>query len=139
MEPKKILIVDDSPIIRKALAMKLNASGYAALTAEEGGEAVKIVRSHKPDLIILDVSFPPDVAHGGGIPWDGFLIMDWLRRMDEARDVPVILISSTNTQQIRDRALKQGAAWFFGKPVDHDDLLGAISLALLNRETTSAS
>src|SRR5689334_951940 len=107
MEPKKILVVDDNPIIRKALAMKLDASGYMSLVAEEGSQAVKIVRSARPDLIILDVTFPPDVSHGGGIPWDGFLIMDWLRRLDEARDVPVIMISANDTQQVRERALKQ--------------------------------
>jgi CheY-like chemotaxis protein len=135
MEPKKILVVDDNPIIRKALSLKLDAGGYKTLTAEDGSEAVKTVRSTRPDLIILDVTFPPDVAHGGGIPWDGFLIMDWLRRMDEARAVPFILISSTNTDQIRERALREGAAWFFGKPVDHDQLLAAINLALQNRQT----
>ncbi len=138
MEPNKILVVDDNPIIRKALALKLEASGYKALVAEDGSEAVKTVRRARPDLIILDVTFPPDVAHGGGIPWDGFLIMDWLRRMDEARDVPFILISSTNTGQIRERALKEGASWFFGKPIDHDELLAAINLTLQNRRAAPA-
>ncbi len=138
MEPNKILVVDDNPIIRKALALKLEASGYKALVAEDGSEAVKTVRGARPDLIILDVTFPPDVAHGGGIPWDGFLIMDWLRRMDEARDVPFILISSTNTGQIRERALKEGASWFFGKPIDHDELLAAINLTLQNRRAAPA-
>src|SRR6476646_738516 len=89
---KKILVVDDSPIILKTLSMKLKSQGYDVLTAEDGSIAVSTARRERPDLILLDISFPPDVAHGGGVAWDGFLIMDWLRRMDEAKDIPVFII-----------------------------------------------
>src|SRR5438552_130966 len=89
MNQKKILVVDDSAIIRKTLSMKLKASGYEVLTAEDGSVAVSTARRERPDLILLDISFPPDVAHGGGVPWDGFLIMGWLKRMDEAKDIPI--------------------------------------------------
>src|SRR5438874_6015269 len=80
MNPKKILIVDDSTIILKALSMKLKLAGYAVLTAQDGAEAVSLARREQPNLILLDISFPPDVAHGGGVAWDGFLIMNWLLR-----------------------------------------------------------
>ena len=83
MDKKKILIVDDSVIILKTLSMKLTVSGYQVLTATDGGTAVSIVRRERPDLIVLDISFPPDVGHGGGVPWDGFLIMNWMKRLDE--------------------------------------------------------
>src|SRR5882724_9124769 len=93
MNRKKILIVDDSRVCSKALSIKLSAHGYDALTAQDGGEAISTVRREKPDLILLDLSFPPDVAHGGGVAWDGFLIMHWLRRIDGAAHIPIIIIT----------------------------------------------
>src|SRR5215471_3657658 len=126
MNRKKILIVDDSPIILKALSMKLSAHGYEVLTAEDGSGAVSLVRLEQPDLIVLDISFPPDVAHGGGVPWDGFLIMNWLRRMDEAKDIPIIIITSGDPEKLKARSMAAGAVAFFQKPINNDELLVAI-------------
>src|SRR5689334_18450642 len=96
MGSHKILIVDDSAIILKAFSNKLLACGYDVLTAQDGGTAVNLARHEKPDLIILDINFPPDVGHGGGVAWDGFLIISWLRRMEEAKDTPVIIITGAD-------------------------------------------
>src|SRR5437868_15070062 len=123
MNGKKILIVDDNAFILKTLSMKLTANGFKVLTAEDGGSGVSIVRREKPDLILLDLSFPPDVAHGGGVPWDGFLLMSWLRRLDEVRHVPVIVITSSEPARNKDRSLASGATAFFQKPLDHDELI----------------
>src|SRR5580765_4165234 len=90
---KKILIADDDKVIRETLSLKLKAAGYTVIEAEDGAEAVKCARYEGPDLLILDISFPPDVANGGGIPWDGFLLMDWLRGFSETRNIPIIAIS----------------------------------------------
>src|SRR5438445_484657 len=65
---KKILVVDDDAIMRKTISLKLEAEGYAVVTAADGSEAIKCVREEKPDLILMDILFPPDVAHGGGVP-----------------------------------------------------------------------
>jgi CheY-like chemotaxis protein len=130
MNRKKILIVDDSPIIQRTLSMKLEANNFEVLTAEDGASAVSAVRRAKPDLILLDISFPPDVGHGGGVPWDGFLIMGWLRRIEEARDIPTIIISGGEAAKYKDRALAAGAVSFFHKPIDHDELLKVIGQTL---------
>jgi len=130
MTPRKILIVDDSVIVLKALSLKLKASGYNVLTAEDGAVAVSTARRERPDLILLDISFPPDVAHGGGVPWDGFLIMDWLRRMDEAKDIPIIIITSGDPEKLKARSMAAGAVAFFQKPINNDELLVAIQRIL---------
>jgi two-component system KDP operon response regulator KdpE len=130
MNRKKILVVDDSPLILKVMSMKLTANGYDVVTAEDGGAAVSAARTEKPDLILLDLSFPPDVAHGGGVGWDGFLIMNWLRRLEEAKDIPIIVITGGEPAQFRDRALAAGAANFFHKPIDNDALLTVIRQTL---------
>jgi CheY-like chemotaxis protein len=130
MNGKKILVVDDSPIIRKTFTMKLQSCGYEVLNAEDGSGAVSLARHEKPDLILLDISFPPDVAHGGGVAWDGFLIMNWLSRMEEARGIPIIVISGGDPAKYKERALASGAVSYFQKPVKNDELLSAIRQAL---------
>ena len=126
MSRKKILIVDDSPVISKTMSLTLNANGYDVLTAEDGATAAGVVRREKPDLILLDISFPPDVGHGGGISWDGFLIMDWVRRLEEAKDIPFIVITGGDPAKYEKRALAAGALAFFQKPINKDELLTAI-------------
>jgi len=127
---KRVLIVDDSVIILKTLSMKLKSSGYDVLTAADGGTAVSMVRREKPDLILLDINFPPDVAHGGGVAWDGFLIMTWLQRLDEAKDIPVIIITGGEPEKLKARAIAAGAIGFFQKPINNDELLASIREAI---------
>jgi DNA-binding response OmpR family regulator len=127
---KKILIVDDSNVILRALSSKLTAEGYETLTAADGSQAVSIVRTERPDLILLDLGFPPDVAHGGGMFQDGFAIFNWLRRMDEGKDVPVIVITASKEEQFKKRSLQAGAIAYFQKPFDNDELVAAIRKAI---------
>jgi CheY-like chemotaxis protein len=124
------LIADDNIVILKALSIKLKSRGYEVRTAMDGSTAVSCVRRERPNLIILDINFPPDVGHGGGIPWDGFLILDWLRRLDEARDTPVIFITGQDSASFREKALAMGAVAFFQKPVDQDELLNVVHQTL---------
>src|ERR1051325_5335914 len=126
MSRKRVLIVDDDEVIRTGLALKLQHHGYDVLTAVDGSEAVSTARHERPDLILLDITFPPDVAHGGGVPWDGFLIMDWLHRLEEAKDIPIIVITGGAPEKFKERALAKGAAGFFHKPIPNDELLAEI-------------
>jgi CheY-like chemotaxis protein len=123
MNRKKILVVDDNPVVTTTLAMKLKSSGYDVITAADGSEAITAVRKDKPDLVLLDISFPVDV---GGVPWDGFKIIAWLRRIDEAKDTPVIVITGSDTEKYKDRSLATGAIAFFQKPVHSNELLEVI-------------
>ena len=130
MNRKKILIVDDNPVILTTMSMKLTANGYDVVTAEDGSGAVSAVRKEKPDLILLDLSFPPDVAHGGGVAWDGFTIMNWLGRLEEAKHIPIVVITGGDPVKCKDRALAAGAVNFFHKPINKDDLLTVLREAL---------
>jgi CheY-like chemotaxis protein len=124
---KKILAVDDDLVVLKSLKIKLNAGGYDVITSSDGSSAVSAVRTQKPDLILLDLTFPPDV---GGVAWDGFLIMEWLKRVEEAAKIPIVVITGGDPAKFEERAKKLGASAFFHKPVDHDGLLDVISKAL---------
>ena len=122
----KILVADDNVIVLKTLAIKLKSVGYEVRTAMDGSTAVSCVRRDHPDLIILDINFAPDSVHGGGMAWDGFVILDWLRRIEEARDTPIIFITSGESSKFRERALAAGAVAFFQKPVDQEEMLNVI-------------
>jgi CheY-like chemotaxis protein len=124
---QKILVVDDNEIILKTISLKLQGAGYQVITALDGSEAVAAARKEKPDLILLDVSFPPDV---GGVEWDGFRIMEWFHRMENVKKTPVIIITGGEDAQHKERAVSGGAVAFFHKPIDHDDLLKVIRATL---------
>src|SRR5712664_2335809 len=128
--PKKILIVDDDPVILKTISSKLGYDGYSVVTAQDGSEAIGAVRDAKPDLIVLDINFPPDVGAGGRVTWDGFQIMSWLRGLNEANCIPFIIITSGDPALYRERSLASGATAFFQKPIQHDHLLRVIMQVL---------
>ena len=123
---RKILVADDDQVIVKTLSMLLNANGYKVITATDGPGAASAVTQEKPDLILLDIQFPPDAMNIGGALQDGYFIMEWLRRMGEAKDIPIIIISASNSNKDRQRALDAGAVAFFAKPIDRSALLAAI-------------
>jgi|ERR1043166_8512120 two-component system response regulator GlrR len=122
---KKILLVDDDPIILKTTSMKLQSHGYAVITATDGAGAIHAVRTEKPHLVLLDVNFPAD-AGGGSVSWDGLLIISWLRRFGELHNIPFIIITGGDPAKYKERSLATGAMAFFHKPLDHDGLLSLI-------------
>ena len=128
---KKILVIDDNEIILKTTSMKLQSAGYEVFTALDGSEGVAAVRRVKPDLVLLDITFPPDV---GGVSWDGFRIMDWLHRVDETKKIPIIVISGVVEEKNKQRATGAGAVAFFPKPVNFDEMIKVIR-ATLSSET----
>jgi CheY-like chemotaxis protein len=123
----KILVVDDNNLYAKTIGFKLRCSGYQVATALNGAEAISLVRSEKPDLVLLDINFPPDVA---GTLCDGFSIMEWIHRMNESQNIPFIIISGDNNVKNKECATAKGAAAFLHKPFNHDELLHAIQSAL---------
>jgi two-component system KDP operon response regulator KdpE len=127
---KKILVIDDNRVVLTAMTLMLKARGYAVLLAETGSEAVTSIRKDRPDLILLDLDFPPDLGNLGGGMRDGFLILDWARRMCDAEKIPVIIVSSLDPEQYKARAEAAGIPTFFRKPVDKQQLLAAIQSIL---------
>lgn len=124
---KKILIVDDDSVVVTSLAIKLKANGYDVFKAPDGSTAVSLVRTQRPDVILLDINFPAEFMT---VAWNGFQIMEWLRRMEEGANTPIFIITSGNPEEYVSRARDLGAAAFFRKPVVHEQLLAALRRVL---------
>ena len=129
-ERRRILIVDDDAVIRKALTLKLESHGYAVATAVDGAVALRAVRDENPELVLLDINYPPDVANGGGIPWDGFLLMRWMRGIEKVGKVPVIFITGDDGGNYREQAQACGAAGLFHKSLEPEVLISIIERVL---------
>ena len=125
--PKRILVVDDDPVIRATTSNRLTMAGHQVSTATDGAEAISAVRDQKPDVILLDVNFPPDVANAGVPTWDGFRLMYWLRGLQNTEGTRYIFISGTDSSEFKDRARSAGALAFLSKPIDHERLLKVIA------------
>jgi len=127
---RKILIVDDDAVFVKATSMKLQREGFAVITASDGAGAIQAMRQEKPHLVLLDLNFPSDVNM---VSWDGFSIMSWLLRFEEARKVPIIVVSAGGSVGNVKRALTSGARAFFHKSSDPGNLISVIRLMLAEK------
>jgi CheY-like chemotaxis protein len=120
---KRVLIVDDDAVIRKATTLLLERHGYTVVTAEDASSAISVARREHLDCILMDVNFPPEID---AMSWDGFLIMSWLRRTESVGKVPVLMCTGENTRQSELRARADGAAGFLAKPIDFNRLVTLI-------------
>jgi CheY-like chemotaxis protein len=109
---KKILIVDDDPVVVKYLSALFEDNGYETCTAGSSSEGLKVVREEKPDMITLDLQMPGD--------W-GPRFYRKLRQDKDLRETPVLVISGIDG----DHAIKDAVA-FIAKPFDPDKVLGIV-------------
>jgi CheY-like chemotaxis protein len=125
-----LLIVEDDPDIRKLLHTTLMFKGHRVVTAQNGREALEIIRAELPRIVITDIMMPQ---------LDGFGLVHRLRIDPQTRDIPVVFITATYvSSDDKDFALKIGATRFVQKPVDLEKFLTVIS-ELLEQDTLTAT
>ena len=120
--PPAILLCDDSPTERMALAHYLRRQGYDVFEAEGGEAALQFLKSHEVDLVLLDLQMPRI---------SGFDVLSYLQEHRGA--LPVILLSGMPVDQIQQEIHSLPAHELpplFLKPVDLDQLLGVLELQL---------
>jgi CheY-like chemotaxis protein len=122
----KILVIDDDLIIQRTVAHALAEKRYQVFIAGDISEALGIVRQEKPDLILLDLTFPFNPSDMGGPLKDGFFVVEWLRRGAGGKNIPIIIISGTDPAQHQAQISAAGIVAYFRKPLDHDELLVAV-------------
>ena len=111
----KILVVEDVTHIRELLEVTLSFKGYAVETARDGQEALEIIASRRPALVITDILMPN---------LDGFALAHRLRKAPDTRNLPIVFLSATYiTPEDKDFALRLGAVRFLEKPVDTEEFM----------------
>jgi CheY-like chemotaxis protein len=131
---KSILIVDDDADIRLGYQVLLRAHDYDTFIASDALSALTEADTHKPDLIILDLSLPAMPRSEYTLPMQepggGFLVMERLAEDTNLALIPVVVVSGLDPNSNRGRAIHAGAMAFVEKPWDQDKLLAIIGQLL---------
>jgi CheY-like chemotaxis protein len=109
----RILIAEDFEENRIALKLLLTHSGFDVIEAETGRQAVEAVQREKPDLILMDVTLPEI---------DGLQATREIRDQDEFRQIPIIIVSAHDNEEIRREATEAGGTDYISKPIEIEDL-----------------
>jgi len=109
MSQGTILIVEDSELNRRLLEAVLEPHGYRLLVAEDGETGLALARTHRPDLILMDVLLP-------GI--DGYEATRQLRADPDTRQIVVIALTASASDEERVQALGAGCDAYIPKPID---------------------
>ena len=113
----KILIVEDNEMNRDMLSRRLERKGYDVVMAEDGKKGVDMSKSENPDLILMDLSLPI---------MDGWEATSTIKRNEETKRIPIIVLTAHAMAGDREKALDAGADEYDTKPIDFKRLLGKI-------------
>lgn len=116
---KKVLVVDDSKVIRDLVADALMPGGYGVLEAANGDEAFARLLEHLDvSLVILDVNMPG---------MNGLEVLEHIQREHAARKLPILMLTTEAERALVERAKKAGAKGWLLKPIKPDLLLSAVT------------
>ena len=113
-QPKKVLIVDDDDEVASTLGSMIERHGFQTVRAENGAVALSKIQNERPDVILLDIVMPV---------MDGFQLLSVLRKMPEARDIPVIILSVRSDDATVSAAWQGGATLYLPKPFSSRELI----------------
>lgn len=112
-----VLLVEDELNILEAIRFLLSRDGWRVDTHSNGTDAAEVVRSLKPDLVVLDVMLPGK---------SGFDILEELRGHDETADLPILMLTARGQSRDREMAEKAGVSRFMTKPFSNTEVLTAV-------------
>ncbi|HEY7780618.1 MAG TPA: response regulator [Ktedonobacterales bacterium] len=112
-----VLVVDDSPSVRRVVGNMLKANGWEVQTARDGVEALDVVAKDTPAAVLLDIEMPR---------MDGYELMATLRSQPQYRNLPLVVLTSRAATKHQQRALQLGADAYVVKPYQDEELLRTI-------------
>jgi len=115
-QKKRVLVVDDEPGIGRVLHIKLGLSGYEVVITTSGTEAIELVRTQEPDIILLDILMP------------GVTGMDVIHQVRTFSQIPIIIF--TGRPDMAQFAVNLGANDYIAKPFNPDLLVEKIGIVL---------
>jgi two-component system KDP operon response regulator KdpE len=111
---ERVLVIDDNPSIQKLVSVNLQARDYAVTTADTGEDALRLFTPGEYDLILLDLILP---GLGG---------IEVCTQIRQQSDVPIIVLSAREDEELKVRALDAGADDYVTKPFSHKELLARV-------------
>jgi len=96
----KILLIEDDPFLLSMYSTKFEIEGFAVACADDGAKGLKMASIENPDIILLDVMMPK---------MNGFEVLEGLKKQDNTKSVPVILLTNLNQKNEIERGLALGA------------------------------
>jgi len=127
-----VFLVDDNLMNIRLLAEILKGAGYQVRAATSGKRAVETIRTHPPELVLLDVNMPE---------MDGYQVCETLKADPKTRDIPIIFISAHDAPVEKVRAFRAGAVDYVTKPFEAEEVVARVATHLemsrLQRETAS--
>lgn len=126
---EKILIVEDNPQSMRLLEMVLKAKNYTLLKATDGEEALDMVMSERPDLIIMDIQLPKV---------NGLEVTKKLRETPAFSHTPIIAITAYAMKGDKERVIESGCDAYLSKPINTRELPEMIAEMLLQRRKDKA-
>ena len=118
---KTVLTVDDSPSIRRMIALTLREAGYDVLEANDGQEGFNLATAQRVDAIITDQNMPN---------MEGLSMFRALRAHPHGQGVPIVVLSTDSTENLKDQARAAGALGWMVKPFTQDKLLAVVKKVL---------
>ena len=119
--PAKILVADDDMMLQRLISNTLKLEHHEIVLAENGKQALELIQTEKPDLVILDVMMPV---------LNGFDVCIALRKDPATTTLPVIMLSGLGQVQEKIMGLKAGADEYLTKPIDPRELLTRVEMLL---------
>ena len=126
----RVLVVDDSMSVRRAVATLLEDQGYEIVQARDGLEAVKSMESARPDVLVTDLEMPN---------MNGLELTAHVRSRPELASLPVIMITSRSMDKHRRQAMASGVNVYLTKPYTDQELLQHVANAVTGREVKRAA
>ncbi len=118
---RKILVVDDSPTVRKLISGKLEKCGHEVVCAIDGVDALEKINELKPDLVLLDITMPR---------MDGYQVCKLIRNNETTKDVPVVMISGKDGFFDKVRGRMAGTSGYITKPFGPETLMKTVETYL---------
>jgi CheY-like chemotaxis protein len=116
--PKKILLVEDSDTTRLThRVMIAKRTGYTVITVANGREALKLVESEKPDLVLMDVMMPG---------MDGLEVCRRLRKQEATANIPIVLLTFRVGEESISEGYASGCTAYLKKPIATDELVSTL-------------
>ena len=118
---KRVLAVDDSVSMRELVRATLTDAGYEVVSAEDGTRAYDVATKSRFDMVLSDVNMPS---------MDGIGLVEKLRARPEYRLVPIVMLTTESSTEMKAKARAAGATGWIVKPFDPDRLVGAVKRVL---------